>query len=72
MDNAYIIDYENGVEFFLTAVIYGNSNGVMNDNIYDYDILTIPFLAELGNVIYKYELERQRKFDPDLSYFINI
>jgi len=72
LDNAYIIDYENGVEFFLTAVIYGNSNGVMNDNIYDYDILTIPFLAELGNVIYKYELERQRKFDPDLSYFINI
>lgn len=69
LDNAYIIDQKHGVEFFLTAVVYGNRNGVLNDNIYDYDNLTIPFLAAVGNVIYKYEIEREKKYAPDLSYF---
>ena len=41
----------------------------MNDNIYDYDTQTIPFLAELGNVIYKYDKGREKKYTPDLSYF---
>ena len=69
LDNAYIIDLKHNVEFFLTAVVYGNRNGVLNDNIYDSDTQTIPFLAELGNVIYKYDKEREKKYIPDLSYF---
>ena len=69
LDNAYIIDLKHNIEFFLTAVVYGNRNGVLNDNIYDYDTQTIPFLAELGNVIYKYDKGREKKYTPDLSYF---
>ena len=69
LDNAYIIDQKHGVEFFLTAVVYGNSNGVLNDNIYDYDNLTIPFLSVLGNAIYEYEKMREKKHAPDLSFF---
>ena len=69
LDNAYIIDQKHGVEFFLTAVVYGNSNGVLNDNTYDYDTLTIPFLSALGDAIYKYEKMREKKYAPDLTFF---
>ena len=69
LDNAYIIDQKHGVEFFLTAVVYGNRNGVLNDNIYDYDTLTIPFLSALGDAIYKYEKMREKKYAPDLTFF---
>ena len=72
LDNAYIVDLENKVEFFLSAVVYSNSNGVLNDDSYDYDTLTIPFLAEIGRAIYEYELERDREFDPDLSHLDRI
>ena len=35
-DNAYIEDKKTGRAFFLTAVIYTNKNGVLNDNKYEY------------------------------------
>ena len=66
-DNAYIVDFERGVEFLLTAVVLVNENGIFNDGIYEYDEVGLPFLAELGRVIYAYELERQRAHQPDLS-----
>ena len=69
LDNAYIIDLKHNIEFFLTAVVYGNENRVLNDNIYDYDTQTIPFLTELGNAIYLYEKRREKKYIADLSYF---
>ena len=72
LDNAYIVDLENKIEFFLSAVVYSNSNGVLNDDSYDYDTLTIPFLADIGRAIYEYELERNREFDPDLSHLDRI
>ena len=58
IDSAYIVDFDNNVEFFLSAVVYGNENGIINDDTYDYDSLTIPFLSELGRVIYEFELFR--------------
>ena len=66
-DNAYIVDFERGVEFLLTAVVLVNENGIFNDGTYEYDEVGLPFLAELGRVIYKYELERKRAHRPDLS-----
>ena len=66
-DNAYVVDFEHGVEFLLTAVVLVNENGIFNDGIYEYDEVGLPFLAELGRVIYAYELERQRAHRPDLS-----
>ena len=66
-DNAYIVDFERGVEFLLTAVVLVNENGIFNDGIYEYDEVGLPFLAELGRVIYAYELERKRAHRPDLS-----
>ncbi len=66
-DNAYVVDFERGVEFLLTAVVLVNENGIFNDGVYEYDEVGLPFLAELGRVIYAYELERKRAHRPDLS-----
>ena len=66
-DNAYVVDFERGVEFLLTAVVLVNENGIFNDGAYEYDEVGLPFLAELGRVIYAYELERKRAHQPDLS-----
>ena len=59
-DCAYIKDTENNVEFLLTATILVNKNGIYNDNIYEYDEIGLPFLAELGREFYNYELKRKK------------
>jgi hypothetical protein len=67
LETAYITDVQNGVEFFLSAVIYCNSDGILNDDKYDYDKTGRPFLQHLGKVIYDTEKKRERKNKPDLS-----
>ena len=71
LDNAYIIDTENNVEFILTAVVYHNNNETMNDDTYEYNTITIPFLAELGRKVYDIELARKKKYVPNLRRFIS-
>ncbi|MDT8415767.1 MAG: serine hydrolase [Flavobacteriaceae bacterium] len=56
-DIAYIKDEENGVEFMLSATILVNSNGIFNDNTYDYDLIGLPFLGKLGRAFYEYKLD---------------
>ena len=72
IDNAYIIDTRNNVEFLLTAVIYNNPNETMNDDDYDYEKTSIPFLASLGRKIYDLELKRYKKVLPDFQLFKNL
>lgn len=69
IDAAYFVDYKNNIEFQLSAIIHCNSDGIFNDDKYDYDSLGFPFMKNLGRVIYEYELKRQRKRTPDLSIF---
>lgn len=59
-DCAYIHDTKNDIEFLLTATILVNKNEIFNDNIYEYDEIGLPFLAELGRELYQYELNRKR------------
>ncbi len=59
-DCAYITDSKNKVDFLLTATILVNKNGIFNDNVYEYDDVGIPFLAELGREIHKLEIERKK------------
>jgi hypothetical protein len=68
-DVSYIVDFSNQVEFMLAATIYVNSDGVLNDNKYDYDTIGYPFLYQLGQAVYRYELERKRKHKSDLTLF---
>lgn len=70
IDNAYIIDFENKIEFMLSAVINVNTDGIYNDGVYAYDSIGFPFFKNLGNLVYQYELERPRVHKPDLSKFI--
>ena len=69
IDNAYIVDSKNKVEFILTAVVQSNEDGIYNDNIYEYKTVCLPFMKNLGQVIYQYELNRPKKHLPDLSKF---
>jgi len=69
IDNAYIVDFKNKVEFMLTAVVQSNEDGIYNDNKYEYETVCLPFLKNLGQVIYQYELQRQKKYLPDLKKF---
>ncbi|MDC0034484.1 class A beta-lactamase-related serine hydrolase [Flavobacteriaceae bacterium] len=52
IDNAYIRNYQDDIEFFLTATIYTNKNKTINDNIYEYDQTAIPFLSKFSQSIY--------------------
>ncbi len=69
IDAAYIVDFKNNIEFMISACIYTNSDGVLNDDKYDYDTIGYPFFKETGDIIYNYELQRRRKYKPDLSAF---
>ena len=68
-DCAYIVDFENGVEFMLTATIHVNDNETYNDDKYEYEEIGLPFLGNLGRVIYDYELKRKRNNKPDLYWY---
>jgi hypothetical protein len=48
LDNAYVEDAETGRSFFLTACLYTNRNGVLNDNRYEYESVAEPFLSQLA------------------------
>ncbi len=66
-DVSYIADFDKKVEFMLSAVIHVNKDQIYNDGIYEYDQIGLPFLANLGRVIYNYELNHIKKYLPDLS-----
>ena len=68
-DISYVVDFKNNVEFMLTATVYVNSDGILNDDKYDYDSVGYPFIYQLGQTIYNYELQRNREHKPDLSKF---
>lgn len=68
-DVSYVVDFKNRVEFMLAATVYVNSDEVLNDNKYDFDNIGAPFMYQLGQTIYNYELHRSRLHKPDLSKF---
>jgi hypothetical protein len=60
LDGSYFVDEKEGVEFFVTAVIYVNKNKTLNDNQYEYDEMGFPFFEELGSYLYELELQRKK------------
>lgn len=69
IDSAYIVDFDNNTEFFLSAVIHTNKNSILNDNNYEYASEAMPFMKLLGETILKYELAREKKYKPNLDKF---
>jgi len=47
-DSAYIVDHERNREYIISASIHVNANQTFNDNVYEYEEIGVPFLAELG------------------------
>lgn len=68
-DVSYFADSLHQSEFMLSAVLYVNSDGILNDATYDYDTVGLPFLAQLGQLFYQYEAKRPRIYHPDLDQF---
>lgn len=68
-DVSYVADFKNRVEFMLAATIYVNDDGILNDDKYEYESAGWPFLYALGQAIYQYELQRDKKYLPDLKRF---
>ncbi len=58
LDNAFIEDKETGRAFFVTATVYSNPDGVMNDDDYGYDETTRPLLASLGAALARAVFEK--------------
>lgn len=69
IDVAYVVDLDKKVEFMLSAVINCATEGVLNNDQYDYAGVGLPFMKHLGEIIYQYELQRHRDNIPDLSAF---
>ncbi len=68
-DIAYIVDFKNNIEFMLSATILCNSDGLFNDDKYDFETTGYPFMKLLGETIYQVELQRKRSRKPNLSEF---
>ena len=68
-DVAYFADSLHQSEFMLSAVLYVNQDGIINDANYEYDTVGEPFLAQLGQLFYQYEARRPRHYRPDLTLF---
>ncbi|TVT37960.1 serine hydrolase [Hymenobacter setariae] len=68
-DVAYFADSLHQSEFLLSAVLYVNQDGIINDATYEYDTIGEPFLAQLGQLFYQYEARRPRRYQPDLTPF---
>jgi hypothetical protein len=66
-DVSYVVDTINRVDYFLSATLYVNSDGVVNDSKYDEETVGFPFLRELGRLVYNYELTRKRPYRPFLN-----
>jgi len=69
-DIAYVIDTTNQIEYMLSATIYCNSDGIFNDDTYDYEKLGFPFMKHLGQLIHAYEIQRKREHKPKLEKFL--
>ncbi|MDN3548068.1 serine hydrolase [Mucilaginibacter aquaedulcis] len=69
IDNAYIVDFKNKVEFMITAVVQSNEDGIYNDNKYEYATVCLPFLKNLGRILYHYEVQRPKAHLPDLAKY---
>jgi hypothetical protein len=63
IDNAYIVDKKYTISFLITATIHVNRNGIFNDDVYEYDSIGFPFLAELGRQLHSYYIEKELYLD---------
>ncbi|MBC6365708.1 serine hydrolase [Algoriphagus sp. AK58] len=69
IDGSYFVDYESGVEFFVSAVVYVNEDQILNDDKYETEEIGLPFFAELGDYLYQRELKRKKQIPANFEQF---
>jgi hypothetical protein len=57
ISNAYVVEVETGRAFFLAAAIFANPDEVMNDDLYAYDTIAFPVLADVGEVFTRHAFD---------------
>lgn len=68
-DASYIVDFNSNTECMLSAVIYVNRDGILNDDKYEYNEIGYPFFKEIGEILMEYDRNRKRLFTPHLKAF---
>jgi hypothetical protein len=68
-DISYFVDFDKNIEFMLSCTIYCNSDEILNDEKYDFDSVGLPFMKQIGRVIYDFESKRKRAHVPNLIKF---
>jgi hypothetical protein len=71
VDNAYVIDTKNGIDFFLTVVIKCNRSNIFRDEYYDYEKTGLLFMKNLSNFIHRYEINRKENGAVEFDDFLN-
>lgn len=71
-DCMYFVDEDKKIDFFLAARIYANSDGVLNDDAYEYETLAFPLFEALGKTIYGIEEKRQKEFVTNPGWLFQI
>ena len=55
----------------LSATVYVNSDGVINDSKYDEESIGFPFFEQIGRTFYEYDLQRKRSYKPQLKNHVH-
>ena len=71
-ETAYVVDFKENIDFFLSISMYVNENKTVNDNHYEYETVARPFCAKLGELLIEYEKSKRTELSKDLSYFKNL
>jgi hypothetical protein len=66
-DVSYVIDTKNNIDYMLSATVYVNSDGVVNDSKYDEESIGFPFFEQIGRTFYEYDLQRKRSYKAQLK-----
>ncbi len=51
IENAWVVHVPSGRGMFVTATLYTNADGVLNDGVYEYETIADPFFTALGEVV---------------------
>jgi hypothetical protein len=61
IDNAYVVDTRNGVDFFLTVVIKCNKANILGEEYYEYETTGLPLMKNISRLIHDYEIHEKKK-----------
>lgn len=51
IENAYVLDQQRKRAMFFTVAIYANADGTLNDDKYEYDTVSDPFIHDLAEAV---------------------